>query len=240
MSAVDLDMVQRELKARLESDEYFQDIPVIDYRQANLQSELEKMISGLTGKAGKNGIFAYLSGFVANVGDPDVSGPLFDGIGFNAVIFELPLINMGSTGTRKPALQTAIRLAQVLHQYRPEGISETILVRKEAIRQTDTPDDSAVSYSVPVMVPAHIDPPAKCAVPVLDVPDAAAPQTVTITCATAGAAVWYTLNDSYPSPLNPAATLYTAPVLVATAAALRAVAYKTGTIASDSALGIYT
>jgi hypothetical protein len=64
--------------------------------------------------------------------------------------------------------------------------------------------------------------------------------TVTLTCATAGVAIWYTLNDSYPSPLNPAATLYAAPVQVTTAAALRAVAYKSGNIASDSALGIYT
>ncbi len=236
----DLDTVQAELKSRIEADAYFSDIVVLDYKQKDIASEVEKLLGGLSGKAGKNGLFVYLSGYYANVESPDVYGPFFSGIGFNVVLVEVPLFNMiEATGTRKPALEAAIRVAQVLHHARAAGVHDTILCERGAIRQVDPPDENSISYSVPVIVPAQIDPIPKCATPALTA-DGATPLTVTITCATSGASIYYTTNDSYPWSGNTAATRYTAPIALSAAATIRAVAVKTGMLASDSALGIYS
>jgi hypothetical protein len=61
------------------------------------------------------------------------------------------------------------------------------------------------------------------------------PVTITLTCATSGAAIYRTLDGSYPWSGNAQATLYAAPFAVASAALLRAVAHKTGMVASDAA-----
>lgn len=235
-----LDLIQQELKARLEADEYFSDITVIDYRQKELASELDKLLGGVTAKAGKSGLFVYLSGYFADVESPDAPGPFFRGIGFNALVIEVPLFNsIESTGTGKPALECAIRVAQVLHHARAIGIHETILCDKGAIRQAEAPDENSIAYTVPVTVPAQIDPVPRVALPALTA-DGATPLSVTITCSTSGAAIYYTTDESYPWSGNDQATLYTGPIALATAATLRAVAFKTGMLASDSALGIYS
>lgn len=238
--SVDLDTLQHELKARLDADDYFSDIPIVDYRTQELASEIEKLTAGLTGKNSKNGIFVYLSGYFANVNSPDVPGPHFDYVGFNAVVVEMPLLNMISgSGTEKPALQVAVRVAQVWHHYRAEGLCDAIVCEKGAIRQTDVPDPGAVAYQVPIRVPARFDPPARCALPSLTA-DGAHPLTVSMSCATSAASIYWTDDDSYPWSGNTKATLYTAPLSITAAKTIRAVAHKTGLIASDSALGIYT
>ena len=237
--SVDLDTIQEELKGRLDADEYFSDIPVVNYREKDLESEIDRLTSGYTGKGGKNGIFVYFSGYFANVDSPDVPGPHFTSVGFNALVYEIPLINMVSGGTEKPALQVAIRVAQVLHHYRAEGVTEAILCEKGAIVQIPAPDDSAVVYRVQLLIPAQYDAPSRVAKPALTA-DGATPLSVTITCATAGASIYWTDDESYPWSGNDVATLYTAPIALTKAATIRAVAHKSGMIASDAALGIYT
>lgn len=58
-----------------------------------------------------------------------------------------------------------------------------------------------------------------------------APFSTAITNATEGAAIWYTLNGSKPSPTN--GFLYSSPILITNTAFVRAAAYKSGYIPSD-------
>jgi hypothetical protein len=55
-----------------------------------------------------------------------------------------------------------------------------------------------------------------------------APFDVAIATSTPGAAIYYTLNGSAPSPENPAARLYSAPIRISTTTTLRAAAFKEG------------
>lgn len=59
------------------------------------------------------------------------------------------------------------------------------------------------------------------------------PITVALSCSTPGASIRYTLDGSYPSALNAAAVLYTAPVEISTPCTLLAVAEATDHLASN-------
>jgi len=57
--------------------------------------------------------------------------------------------------------------------------------------------------------------------------------TVTLTCSTADAEVWYTTDDNYPKPDNNVAALYGAPFVVVESCTVLACGYKSGSLASD-------
>ncbi len=89
---------------------------------------------------------------------------------------------------------------------------------------------SGVSGTIPL-------PPSQVATPVL-LPAMASnlPVNVTITDATPGAAIYYTLDGSLPTPSS---TLYTGPVPLASASVLRATAFLAGWTPSVAAVGVY-
>ena len=60
---------------------------------------------------------------------------------------------------------------------------------------------------------------------------------VTLSCATPGARITYTTDESYPQPGNPAATTYTAPFAVTAGTKVRAGATAAGMKPSDTAIG---
>lgn len=69
----------------------------------------------------------------------------------------------------------------------------------------------------------------------------ATPHTLALTCATSGAAIYYTTDGSYPAEANTHATLYTAPIaLPAAGTMVRAAAYKTALNPGDCAEIIIT
>ena len=59
---------------------------------------------------------------------------------------------------------------------------------------------------------------------------------LTMSCATAGAAIFYTLDGSLPLPRNPMAFLYTAPVTSVPGATLKARAFLAGYLNSEIAM----
>lgn len=62
-------------------------------------------------------------------------------------------------------------------------------------------------------------------------------QTVNLSCATAGASIYYTTNDTIPTPNS---TLYTGPIAVATSQTIRAIAIKPGMTTSNVLVATYT
>lgn len=66
------------------------------------------------------------------------------------------------------------------------------------------------------------------------------PQTVTLSCATPGASIYYTTNGILPSPGNAASRLYTGPILINLASVtLKARAYKDGYVQSAPLNAVY-
>lgn len=68
----------------------------------------------------------------------------------------------------------------------------------------------------------------------------AVPQTVTLSCPTAEASIYYTVDETYPHSGNTTATLYSAPITISQACVMRVCAHKTGYIASNTASATYT
>lgn len=79
----------------------------------------------------------------------------------------------------------------------------------------------------------------QCAAPEFDIDggDYSAQQTVTITCSTLGAEIYYTLNGTIPTT---ASQLYVAPVLVPFYSWLKAIAIRDDFLNSDITTGFYT
>jgi len=239
MSAT-LKQLQDELKARLESDAYFSDLNVVSLSQADFASAIEQAVADLTPKAGKIGAFVVVGVGSQPLDGVDTAGPLFGAIQIAIIATENPLLNNdAATGTGKAAFEICKEAARVLHHYRPEGLAETIYVDPAGVTPAPAPSDAHVSYRLPVRIPDNWSPAAKVAMPVLSA-DVATPCTVTMTCSTSSATIYYTTDESYPASGNTHATLYTAPLSLSKAATIRAVAYKSGMTPSDSALGIYS
>lgn len=238
--SVTLSSIQTEIAARLAADSYFADITVLEEHQKHIVNDLAQALGGITTKGSKIGAFVFVAGAAPDVSRPDAPGPLLDEAAIGVNVVEIPLFNKGSTGTQKNALDIAVRALQVLHHYRPDGLAQTIVCKSGAIRPVAAPDANSIAYRAEFTVTPNIDADPRVATPVISPATGVHPQTITLTCGTSGASIYYTTDDSHPAAGNSRATLYTVPFSAAAAGNIRAIAYKTGMIASDSALSIIT
>lgn len=176
--------------------------------------------------------------------NPDLAGgttdqPLvFDEAQLEIVCVTSDLINVAPGGAATRAAWLASQVALALHdavappRWWKLAITSMTKIRPETISAEMAAlwrDQGLVAWSVKLNTPLVLTALAKCAEPALT----ELTGTVTITCATSGAAIYYTTDGTYPGSGNTAATLYTVPFPLTTAVALRAAAQKTGLMASD-------
>lgn len=217
-----------DMQARLEADAYFVDVPVFVLRPralegaAQIQTRIDQALAGLTHKAGKTGAAVTLLMPVGDTDKPNVPGPALR-FTYTARVQEIIGVNMGPNGTGKSAEEIAVAVLQVFHHTSLNG--RHVLT---AAPDTLTPSleaDPKLTYDVRFSAQGNLPKPAKCAAPLISPASGAVPQTVTLTCATASAAIYYTTDGSYPSPLNATATRYTAALSITAACTLRTVAH---------------
>lgn len=212
-----------DIAARLVADPFFVDIPVhvlrprAEQSAAQIQTRIDQALAGLEKKAGKGGAAVTVLMPVGDTTSPNVPGPQ---LRFTYVVRvqEIIAVNMGPGGTGKSAEEIAIVVLQLLHQVMLNG-GNCLYAHADTL--TPSLDaDPKLTYDVRFSCQGGLPKPAKVALPIISV----AAGTATITCATAGAAIYTTTDGSYPSPLNPAASLYVAP-LVPGPCTVRAVAF---------------
>lgn len=239
--SVTLAQIQTELKARLDAAEYFVDVPIVVESDKDFLKQVEMITSDMLAKAGKRGVAVMIGPTTIDVPSPDAAGPMWGPLAMNVTAYETPILNADpAKGTGKAALELCRQAGYCLHHYRPDGLAQTLYCDTTAIRPAAPLHADQIAYRLAIRIPDNEGAPDKVA-PVVISPDSGVhPQTVTLTCATAAASIYYTLDESHPWSGNTAAVLYTAPLALAAAATVRAVAYKSGMIASDSALGLYT
>lgn len=231
-------MMQQELADRLAADAYFADITVLTERTADIQNTIDRALKVATLKGGKIGAAVVVGLFSGDVERDGVPGPEFSNAALRIQVTEHVLFNSGANGTGKAAVDVSARVAQLLHHYRPTGLGETILITGSDAVQPVPPNQletGTIAYQVRVglsLTPAVLE---KVAIPGISVAGVGLPKTVTLTCATSGAAIYYTTDYSYPSAVNTEATLYAAPFEISAACLLRVVAHKSGLAASDCA-----
>ncbi len=232
MSCV-LERIQADFVGRLYAAAYFSDVAIIAQKKAYTENEIAKLLQTVAGRSGKVGACVVVHLTTLGVKDPNLPGPN-TAIVQSMTVLEHPTINRQSKGTGKSAAELAVAALQLFHHFIPFGLTQVFIGTPDAI----SPDDSfegLSAYGVVLATSVQLAPPLKCLVPKIALSSPTTPTNVTLTCATPGAAIWYTTDDSYPSPENDEAEEYTAPFALASAANLRAAASKTGLEQSDVA-----
>ena len=223
--------LQEDLAARLGSDEFFVDVPVFTQCKKEIAKEVAQKLGLLTGKSGKNGICVVIMSPIASMAKIDAMVTQLDAK-LSVRVLENVTLNQGSGGTGKAALTVAVRILEVLRFYQSQGLASPLEADEPTILEVEDPV-AQLAYEVHFTARAGTsDTIDKVAFPVIAITGTQYPKTATITCGTAGASIRYTLDESYPTAT---ASLYSTPVSLVAAGSVRAVAYKSQSIASDAA-----
>lgn len=232
MSAV-LRSIQVSAAQRLAAMPEFAEIDVISEDVKDLQLAVDTAL-------GKVGLCVVVVTAAARASYTDTTAPYFQAIRVLVQVLECVPVNRRP---ENPSYQTGQQVAELcsayLHGWAPDGYPEVFTSEDVLLGRLppEAADRGLVAWDVPVKTQGGfyvtIPQVAPC---VIDV----AQQPVTIVCATAGAAIWYTTDGSYPAPRSATATLYTAPFNTGVGVTVRAQAYLAGYLASGVASAVTT
>ena len=239
-----LERLLYDLHARAAADPYYADIPLFVMRPrvaeesfASIQTRVDQAINCLTLKAGKGGAAVT---FLMPAGDtdrPNVSGPQLR-LTYTIRCQEHPLLNFGPTGTRKSAEEIALHTLQLFHLSMLNGAH--CLAADPATLTPSAEYAPKLTYDVRLSSLGNLAAPAKVALPLIAPRSGATPLEITLSCATAGAGLWYTLDGSYPSSRAPTAQPYGGPFTLEAPATLRVAGELAGLQQSDVAQVTYS
>jgi len=163
-------------------------------------------------------------------------------------VIELRFYNAATTGFAPSGVgihadDAAIGIARYLQNWKDSGVADrlrvgTIVANQEGWippelrRGFERFDMVVVAFDVRAIV--SFTQPTRCYIPAIAF--AGSPTiTCTLTCATAGTTIRYTIDGTCPTS---ASTAYSAPFTVTAGKTVRAIAYKTGSESSDVAIGV--
>ncbi len=192
------------------------------WRKLRLESEVDLSALWMTPRNGRSGVGVVIELPEFDVQNPNLPGPeAFLLLSF--LVLEEPNINFTPTlGTLISAEQVAQLLLEIFHDYQVEGFGTLFAAPKAIASVEDYP--GIVGYRVTFRARVPRAQTARVATPVL----VEAAGSVTITCATADAQIYFTTDGSFPGVGNSAAQLYSAAFAVTAGDVLRAAAYKSG------------
>ncbi len=227
--------IQSDFEAKLNSEAYFADIAINSLRRMVIAKEMVKEAADLTAKGGKVGCGVLIYMPTLDGIHPNLAGPQLE-VWVPIDVIEIPEINFGDIGSQKTAEEVALRIARTLCALEIEGLAFFTGDKNLLAPLEDQYGAGTNSYRVMLHAILYQAEEAKVIKPELT--DAAL--TVTLSSPTAGAAIYYTTDDSFPGPGNAAAHLYAAPFLVASGAIVRFAGYRAGMIGSDVGRGRIT
>ena len=208
---------------------FFDDMPVLVEDRKDVESEISRALGMLSGA--KSGAFVVFMTAAASVRGSGEFGPVFGEIRMVAHCLENPVLNRGTSGTQKTAWEMAEQVAACLNNFKPASANGPLTMLDPAIEPMvlDLPGGLAlpgfaVNFSVSgslAIVKTQVATPALVQ----------AGATVTMTCATAGAAIFYTTNGKRPNPNN--GTLYSTGITPAAGTVLKARGWLSGFLASE-------
>jgi hypothetical protein len=237
MSIENLDVIERlpyELAARLEADAFFADIPVVVADEGNVKATLEKKQAVITSKGGKVGAAVIV---LQVIGDDEFTNVAFGPLRLRPAfqVVENRELNLGPNGTGKSARKIARRVVTVIKPLRLSGMTTDFECDKPCIEPVSLKDDVAknlVAYQVNfACAEADTEGLEQASMPRFEVVG----NQLVMTCATEGATIWFTTDDSYPAPQTDGADDYTSPIDLTEGMIVRACAYQDGKVASQVA-----
>lgn len=240
-----------DLHARANADPFYDEISLFvrrprynadgtakdDASFAVIDERINAALSCLVLKAGKGGAAVTFLMPFGNTTKPNLGGPQMEFV-YGVTIQEHPILNFGPKGTLKSAEEIALYTAQLFHLCMLNG-RNCLYVDGETLTPVDR-KDGLVTYELRFKQQGNLREQQRVALPAVAPRGGAVPQTVTLTCGTSEAEIWYTTDGSYPSSANAAATQYSAPIDLAEACTLRVAAEKDGLMQSDVAQEIFS
>jgi hypothetical protein len=202
-------------------------VSVVKEERGATAAEVQKILSARTARGGKVGLCILVPRpmFVPGGNDASLRGQLVQ----TFTVLEHPTLNAGDLGTGLSAEEVALELLQLFSDA-PVG-SDSQQAWSAFPGGPVVPDDSFEGFNgweVRMQTFLGIPRDARCGLPLIDPDTGAGSQTIAITCGTAGAAIYYTLDGTYPYAGNAAAVLYSAPFVPGVGKRVRAAAFKSG------------
>jgi hypothetical protein len=231
-----IDALPDELKARLEADDFFADIPIIVADAGNVLAEVERKMAVESEKAGKRGVAVIVLPPLGDDVAPEIRfGPLKLRPAFQVI--EHAELNNDEKGTKKSWRRVARKIHLVVKPLALIGLTTEFVADTPCIEPVDFTSElgpmvkgGQVNF---VCFEADAEDVDQVAMPLFS-DGAGETPTLVMSCGTAGAEIWYTTDDSYPAPGNVGSTLYAAEVAIPVDGfTVRACAYKAGLIASQ-------
>jgi hypothetical protein len=223
---------QEDIYQRTLADEYLADVFVVNPDKGVPAKDVEEGLALIAKRSTKLGAGIVVMPPIADPESAEVSGGILS-CEFTLRVLEDPITNRGSSGTGLAALTICRRLIMLHHLSRSVGVMGMMVAKKPCIVPVND-ENAPVAYEVRFGVSEeYFAPVLKVETPVI-APNGGAPvypQTVTLTCGTAGASIYYSTDGTFPRAGN--GTLYAAPFNLNAAATVRACAFKAGLIASD-------
>ena len=226
--------MQTETVARLESADFLSDIVVLQQSKGIIESDVETALGVFNAETGKK-IGAVIIAIMPEITNNGSESPALDltaVLSFQVITLRVVNDDTANNGSGKTAESLAMAVLTELHHYFSALLRIAFYADDAPVKPLQTQDDGTVSYLVQISARFVIDRRSKVATPDVSLSGA----TLTLTCATAGATIYYTTDGSYPGSANPTSIEYTTPFTVADGDVIRAGAVKTDFIPSDTML----
>lgn len=231
-----LEILPEDVTAALNAHEYFVDKPVFFYREERIEEGIFAALAGQNAKAGRVGGVVVVN-MPTFGGESEVPGPqLKAAITIQSV--ESPILNFGDLGTGKTAEETATMVAQVLNGLFAHGYYTALHAPEQGHITPSRDFKNHVTWDVRFLTTIQLDQLNRVNMPLIDPesPNRATgeyspgPLVVSLSCGVAHASIFYTMDESLPTPTN--GTQYAGPFECPGGVNLRAAAYRQGMVGS--------
>jgi len=237
-----IEQIQPDVFNKLASEPYFAGISLFMIRKERYESEINEALSEATFDPGQTG---KLPGATIEVLMPLIKTNLVNAPGpvvtleQRLIVKENPTINLAAGGVNLTAEQIAVQILQTLHQFYLGGICQALYPAHKAIVPNEK-FPGLVAYAVALEATFHLTALERTACPAP--PSEGPPLTLAFTAPAGdpGAALYYTVDGSFPGPGNAAATAYGAAFGVASGVTLRWAAYAAGKLGSSTGMATIT
>lgn len=200
---------QDDIVARLKVDPYFSaGVPILEQRLGITENDVQIAISTANNQNGLIGtVVIVLMPRLAGK-DPNAPGPRYT-VRYPVQVIDWPTVRRQTVGGSQVSAEAAAdRIREILHGLitaRLQGQTQITFDKMEPVQVKD----GQISYIVTFARYGTDVPPIACAA--VGISLSSSQNLITMSCQTAGAAIYYTIDGTYPSSKAATGTLYTSP-----------------------------
>ncbi len=224
MSDLILEQIQGDILGALKATPGLVNAMILSANDGDIEGEVTRKLSTLTGTQLGLALVVLLPELTES--ESNLPGPVMEGF-IEVQVIEAVTINRSASGTGIRASTAALRALGALHHLRVGNYS---LFAKRNPLEPLAGKKGIVTFIVRLFFQNLGADPVEKVSPVTIAEDAAV---ITLSTATSGADIYYTLDGSYPGASNDEATLYAAPITILEDATLRAAAFLSPLNPSD-------